>query len=102
MALVRADAGERHDIHTKLDLPNVLTEVEVRAEGPLVLDETEIDSLVVLETSANLDAHIDGVGKEELRWFPSKLDKLPQPDQRFKVALDSPVDSVTGSPMKSI
>ena len=30
LARVRADASRRHDIHTKLDLPNVLTEVEVR------------------------------------------------------------------------
>ena len=65
LALVRADAD--HNINAKLNLSNVLlavlTEVGVRAEGPVVLDKAAINNLV-LETGANLGARIDDVDKE--------------------------------------
>ena len=66
LALVRADADR--NINAKLNLFDVLltvlTEVEVRTEGPVVLDKAAINNLLVLETGANLGARIDDVDKE--------------------------------------
>jgi hypothetical protein len=45
-------------------LPTFLTNVDVPTERPVVLYETLIGSLPVLETGANLGARIDNVDKE--------------------------------------
>jgi len=67
LALIRADVMGRHNIHTELNLPDVLptvlTKVEVRAERPMILDRA-ICSLFVVETSANLGARVDDVNEK--------------------------------------
>lgn len=70
MALVRANAGRTLDTHAELDLPEVLptvlTKVEVRTEGPMILDDATIGSLLVPETGASIDARIDDIAKEHV------------------------------------
>ena len=68
LALVRTDTVADNSVHTKINLPvillTVLTEVDVPTECPVVLYETQIGSLVFLETGTSLRTRIDNINEE--------------------------------------
>ena len=84
LGLIGADAVRTCNIHAKLDLPDDLaTKFELRAEGPVVLNETAIGSVLGPEAGANLGTRIDDVDKE-------------------RAVLDNPVLDVLGNGVRRV